>query len=211
MGRCYRLRIADRARVGRSDSRRVGPRAWLAVGLLALLGAASRAPGALSASGRADVAHWRLKPGGIGPLRLGMSAAKARRIVPGLRVRRSRFCESWVVPGLRDVVAMGATRSRGGLSFISISGYTEKPSRGHGARGVEIGDSIHELKRRFGKRLRFVKRIGALNSAFYRVYPRRHRRTALEVTVDTRTHRVQFEQVGFRGEFYYTDGVELCA
>jgi hypothetical protein len=153
--------------------------------------------------------RWQLKPSGVGPLRLGMTERRARALAPGLRVRRSRFCDYWTVPRL-DGVSLTATHERGGLSAVSISSYSTQSSRGHGARGVEIGDRFRELKRKFGKRLRFVKRFRGLRSAFYRVYARRGHRKALEVTIDTRTRRVKFEQSGYRGEFYYTDGVELC-
>lgn len=158
---------------------------------------------------RSDPSTWRLKPAGIGPLRLGMSARNARRVVPSLRVQRHRFCDSWVVPGLEGV-AMSAAHNRGGLSSISISGYSSESPRGHGIRGIEINDSIRKARRLLGKRLKFVKRFGSLRKSFYRVYPKRHRRTALEFTVNTGTSLIEYEQAGFRGEFYYTDGVELC-
>jgi hypothetical protein len=155
-------------------------------------------------------ASWRLGPTGIGPLRLGMSVHEARSLVPGLRVEHSRFCDTWTVAGLEDV-SMFATHDRGGLTSVSISAYGDDLPSGHGARGVEAGDSVRELKRKFNKRLRFVQSFRSLKKAFYRVYPSGNRRTALEFTIDTRTRRVEFEQAGFRGEFYYTDGVELCA
>jgi hypothetical protein len=179
---------------------------------VALLVAAA-AVGCVSAAARAPekraVEHWRLKPSGIGPLRLGMSERRARALAPGLRVRRRQFCDYWTVPRLHGV-SLVAEHERGGLSAVSISTYSTQSSRGHGARGVEVGDRLRELKRKFGKRLRFVKRYPGLRSAFYRIYTRHGHRKALEFTVDTRTHRVKFEQAGYRGEFYYTDGSELC-
>jgi len=186
----------------------------LRLGLVVLVSIALIAPAGISAGKsnvRSDPASWRLKPTGIGPLRLGMSVREARSLVPGLRVRHSRFCDTWIVPGLDDV-SMFATHRRSGLSGVSISGYSEPPSYGHGARAVEVNDNVHELKQKFGKRLKFVKNFRYLRQAFYRVYPRPGgRRTALEFTIDTRTEEVKFEQAGFRGEFYYTDDVELCA
>lgn len=191
-----------------------GIRRSLQLGAVALAAISLLALPALSAGKprtESDPSNWRLKPTGIGPLRLGMSVDKARSIVPGLRVRHSRFCDTWIVPGL-DEVSMFATHRRGGLSGVSISGYVEPAPYGHGARGVEVNDSVRELKQAYGKRLKFVKNFRYLRQAFYRVYPRPGgRRTALEFTVDTRTQEVKFEQAGFRGEFYHTDGVELCA
>lgn len=190
-----------------------GRRARSAIVLAVLLGIVLSAPLAQPAGkvkAGTDIADWRLKPTGIGPLRLGMSVRKARSLVPGLRVAHHRFCDTWIVPGLGDV-SMFATHSRGGLSSVSISGYGDDPAFGRGARGVEIGDSVGKLKRKFGKRLKFVKHFRYLKKSFYRVFPRGGRPTALEFTIDIRTRRVEFEQAGFRGEFYYTDGVELCA
>jgi hypothetical protein len=150
-------------------------------------------------------------PRGIGPLRLGMGAARARVLVPGLQVAHHRFCDTWSVSGL-DGVSLSASHSRGGLSVASISGYSEDLEPGHGAGGVELGERLRALKERFGKRLRFVKRFGSLRKAFYRLYARPGgRRTALEFTIDTTSGRIEFQQVGFVGEFYYTDEVELCA
>ena len=40
---------------------------------------------------------------------------------------------------------------------MSISSYSDELESGHGAGGVEIGDSVHQLKQRFGKPLRFVE------------------------------------------------------
>lgn len=136
-----------------------------------------------------------------------MSVEKARSIVPELQVTHDRFCDTWTVPGL-DGVYLSASHSRGGLSVASISTYSEGLEPGHGARGVELGNSLRKLKERFGKRLRFVKRIGSVGKSFYRLYARR---TAVEFTIDASSQRIEFEQAGFVGEFYYTDGVELCA
>jgi hypothetical protein len=156
-----------------------------------------------------DPVSWRLDPRGIGPLRLGMSASRARTLVPELDVAHSRFCDSWSVPGL-DGVSLLATHARGGLSAVSISSYAEDPRSGHGAGGVEPGESIRALKQRFGKRLQFVKRIGALRKSFYRLYARPGgRRTALEFTINS-NGRIEYEEAGFLGGFYYTDGNELC-
>jgi hypothetical protein len=139
-----------------------------------------------------------------------MSVEKARSIAPGLRVGHHRFCDTWTVPGL-DGVSMFSTHSRGGLSSVSIGSYSDELEPGHGAGGVEVNDRIGDLKQRFGKRLRFVERFRSLRKAFYRVYPHGGRHTALEFTVATGSGRIEFQQAGFRGEFYYTDGVELCA
>ena len=178
---------------------------------LAVLAAGSAAPGPAVAGGAGtDPSSWRLGPSGIGPLRLGMSAAKARSLVPGLRVAHHRFCDSWTAPGL-DGVSMFSTHSRGGLSGVSVSTYSEDLEPGHGAGGVEPGESVHRLKQRYGKRLRFVMSSRPLRQAFYRVYSGDGGRTAIEFTISTRTGRVEFEQAGFPGEFYFTDGVELCA
>lgn len=175
---------------------------------LSLVAASVVAPGATAAG--SDPSTWRLDPSGIGPLRLGMSAAKARAAVPGLRIAHHRFCDSWIVPGL-DGVSMFSAHTRGGLSAVSISRYSEESPAGHGAGGVEIGDGVHELKQRYGKGLRFIQNIRSLREAFYRVYSPGGRRTAVEFTVNTGSGRVEFEQSGFVGEFYSTDGVELCA
>lgn len=163
-----------------------------------------------AASRLADPSSWRLGPSGIGPLRLGMGTRKARELVPGLRIAHHRFCDTWIVPGL-DGVSMFSAHSRGGLSSVSISSYSDELESGHGAGGVEIGDSVHDLKQRFGKRLRFVESIRSLRKAFYRLYSPGGRRTAVEFTIDTRDGLLEFEEAGFLGEFYYTDGVELCA
>jgi len=173
-------------------------------------GGAGRGPGAeVRARQDSDPGSWRLMPRGIGPLRLGMSAARARALVPGLSVARHRFCDSWSVPGLEGVY-LSASHARGGLSVASISGYSDDLDPGHGAGGVELGETLGALKARFGKRLKFVKRFGSLGKSFYRLYARPGgRRTALEFTVAD--GRIEFQQVGFVGEFYYTDGVELCA
>lgn len=177
----------------------------------ALVACAALTSGVSFAGGRdADPSGWRLGPKGIGPLRLGMSAAQARAIAPGLRVAHHRFCDTWTVPGLRGV-SMFSTHERGGLSGASISAYSEEIEDGHGAAGVEIGAGVHELKQRYGKRLRFVESSRSLGMAFYRVYSRGGRRTAIEFTIDMDSRRVTFEEAGFVGEFYYTDGVELCA
>lgn len=176
-----------------------------ALAVLAIIGGAQPA-----AADRSDPSTWRLGPSGIGPLRLGMSVAKARSIVPGLRIAHHRFCDTWIVPGL-DGVSLFSTHSRGGLSSASIGVYFEDLEPGHGAGGVEAGDSVHELKQRYGKQLRFIKNIRSLRKAFYRVYSQGGRRTAIEFTVNTGSNRVEYEQAGFPGEFYYTDGVELCA
>lgn len=158
-----------------------------------------------------DPSTWRLGPRGIGPLRLGMSAARARALVPGLRVAHSRFCDSWSVPGL-DGVSLLATHSRDALSAASISGYAEDPQSGHGAGGVELGESLRALKQRFGKRLQFVKRIGALRKSFYRLYARPGgRHTAIEFTINTSSGRIEYQEAGFLGGFYYTDENEICA
>lgn len=163
-----------------------------------------------AASKGADPSSWRLGPSGIGPLRLGMRPAKARALVPGLRIAHGPFCDSWTVPGL-DGVSMFSTHSRNGLSSVSISSYSEDLEPGHGAGGVEVGDSVHELKQRFGKRLRFIENIRSVRKAFYRLYSPGGRRTAIEFTVNTGNGRIEFEEAGFLGEFYYTDGNELCA
>jgi hypothetical protein len=159
-----------------------------------------------------DPSSWRLMPRGIGPLRLGMTATRARALVPELRVAHHRFCDTWSVPGL-DGVNMSASHSRGGLSVASISNYAEDPQPGgHGTGGVELGESLRALKDRFGKRLRFVKRYGSLGKSFYRLYARPGgSKTAVEFTVDLASGTIEFQQAGFVGEFYYTDGVELCA
>ena len=157
-----------------------------------------------------DPSAWRLGPRGIGPLRLGMSAARARAVVPGLRVAHSRFCDSWSVPGLEGVSLL-ATHSRGALSAASISGYAEDPRSGHGAGGVELGESLRALKQRFGKRLRFVMRIGSLRKSFYRLYARPGgRNTAVEFTIDTSSGLIEYQEAGFLGGFYYTDENEIC-
>jgi hypothetical protein len=157
-----------------------------------------------------DPSTWRLGPRGIGPLRLGMSAARARAVVPSLRIEHSRFCDSWSVPGL-DSVSLLATHSRGALSAASISGYAEDPQIGHGAGGVELGESLRALKQRFGKRLKFVKRIGSLQKSFYRLYARPGgRHTAVEFTINTSAGLIDYQEAGFLGGFYYTDGNELC-
>ena len=169
---------------GRADIVSVVSVTWrgLQLGAVALAVISLLALPALSASKSrtgSDPSTWRLKPTGIGPLRLGMSVSKARSIVPGLRVRHSRFCDTWIVQGLDDV-SMFATHSRGGLSGVSISGFAEPAPYGHGARGVEVNDSMHELRQAFGKRLKFVKNFRYLRQAFYRVYPRPGgRRTAM--------------------------------
>lgn len=163
-----------------------------------------------AAAHRTDPSTWRLGPTGIGPLRLGMTARKARAIVPGLRVAHRRFCDTWIVPGLEGV-SMFSTHRRGALSSVSISRYSEGLESGHGAGGVEIGESVQALKQRFGERLRFVQGVRSLRKAFYRLYSPGGRRTAIEFTVNTGNGRVESEQAGFLGEFYYTDGVELCA
>ncbi len=183
-------------------------RTALVLAALSLLAASAVAPGATAAG--SDPSTWQLDPSGIGPLRLGMSAAKARAAVPGLRIAHHQFCDSWTVPGLNGV-SMFSAHTRGGLSAVSISRYSEESPAGHGAGGVEIGDSVHELKRRYGKRLRFIQNIRSLREAFYRLYSPGGRRTAVEFTVNTSNGRIEFEQAGFVGEFYSTDGVELCA
>lgn len=176
-----------------------------------VLMASAAGPQSVGAASRpTDASSWRLGPRGIGPLRLGMSAGKARALVPGLRIVHHQFCDTWTVPSL-DGVSMFSTHSRGGLSGVSISVYSDELEPGHGAGGVEIGDGVHELKQRFGERLQLVVSSRSLKKAFYRLYPRGGRRTAVEFTVDTRSRRVEFEEAGFAGEFYYTDGVELCA
>jgi len=140
-----------------------------------------------------------------------MSAARARILVPGLQVAHSRFCDSWSVPGL-DGVSLLATHSRGALSAASISGYAEDAQSGHGAGGVELNENLRALKQRFGKRLRFVKRIAALRKSFYRLYARGGgRHTAIEFTINTSNGGIEYEEAGFLGGFYYTDGNELCA
>ncbi len=194
-----------------SRERARGAPVVLALAVIALLVAITVGPQPSGAAARnADPSTWRLGPSGIGPLRLGMSARRARALVPGLRISHSRFCDTWTVPGL-DGVSMFSTHARGGLSGASISSYSDELEAGHGVGGVEIGDGVHELKQRFGKRLRFVESSRSLRKAFYRLYSRGGRRTAVEFTVDTHRGRVEFEEAGFVGEFYYTDGVELCA
>lgn len=165
---------------------------------------------AVAGAAGADPSSWRLGSSGIGPLRLGMSAAKARTLLPTLRVAHHQFCDTWTAPGL-DGVLMFSAHSRGGLSSVSISSYSEELEPGHGAGGIEVGESVHELKQRFGKRLRLVETIRSLRKAFYRLYSPGRRRTAIEFTVNTSNRRIEFEQAGFLGEFYYTDGSELCA
>ncbi len=177
---------------------------------LALIAIAASFATVAVAGGGSDRSSWRLGPSGIGPLRLGMSAAKARALVPDLRVAHSRFCDTWTVPGL-DGISMFSTHSRGGLSSVSIGSYSDELESGHGAGGVEIGASVHTLKQMFGGRLRFVDNIHSPGRAFYRLYSSGGRRTAIEFIVATRSGRIESEQAGFLGEFYFTDGVELCA
>jgi hypothetical protein len=43
------------------------------------------------------------------------------------------------------------------------------------------------------------------------VYSPGGRRTAIEFTINTGSGRVESSDAGFVGEFYATDGVELCA
>jgi len=184
--------------------------AALLLATLVLVVSISAQQPAVAAGGRPDPSTWRLGPSGIGPLKLGMSVKQARAQVPGLRVSHHQFCDTWTVPGI-DGFSMFSTHDRGGLSSASISSYTDELEPGHGAGGVEIGDSVHKLKQTFGKRLRFIESSRSLRKAFYRLYSHGGRHTAVEFTVNTRSGRVEYEQAGFIGEFYYTDGVELCA
>ncbi|HYH54707.1 MAG TPA: hypothetical protein VD761_11310 [Solirubrobacterales bacterium] len=181
-----------------------------AIALAALTALATGSGPQSAAAGGSDPSTWRLGPSGIGPLQLGMNPAKARSVIPGLRIAHHRFCDTWIVPGL-DSISLFSTHSRGALSSASISAFDEDLQPGHGAGGVEVGDSVHELKQTFGKRLRFIENIRSVRKAFYRVLSPGGRQTAIEFTVNTGNGRIEYEQAGFLGEFYYTDGTELCA
>jgi len=153
---------------------------------------------------RLRVESWRLSPTGIGPLRLGMTEAEARIVVPGLRVKTGPFCDSWSVPGLQDVSLLAPPD---GLHAVNpLNGSAHSPA------GVTRGMSEAELKSRIGTGLEEVPgdKYTPDNYRFYRVYSS-DRKTTMQFTIDTSTGEVSFIETGYPGEFYYPDGNELCA
>jgi hypothetical protein len=149
-----------------------------------------------------DLSHAQLTSTGIGPVRLGMTAADVRRL--GIRLKVSTdagFCDTWVLPGAEDVQLL---ESSDRLEYAAVI----RPSA-HAPKGVQPGDGVDKLKAAFGGELELI-REDALGRDFYRVYGP-DRSTTLQFSVDQKTGEVGLEEVGEPGHFYYPDGSEMCA
>lgn len=147
---------------------------------------------------------WQLTPEGIGPLEIGMTEEEARDAGVDLKVEPGPYCNAWEVPGLRGI-SMFAPKSTDELTSISLI----DPPAGHGAEGIEIGDSLADAQAAFGTKLKLVEKMPPF-AAFYRVSSPATD-SSIQFQVDSATGEIGFEETGLDGTFYYVDGVELCA